>query len=211
MIIDLHLHQMKHSSDSKLDMIEAIKMAKTRGLDGLCVTDHDDMGYRELAQAVALEMDFPIFVGVEIYSLDGDILCFGIDAVPEKRLSAQETIDYVNARGGVTVAAHPFRNNNRGLGNRMKELKGLGAVEAYNGRTDDFSNFRARISARELNLPLTGGSDAHTCEEVGNFATRFLSPIKTMSDLVEAIKRGAVEPVSRAQIENDEQAKKQVV
>ncbi len=200
MIIDFHLHQNLHSSDSRLDLVQAIELAKSRGLSGICVTDHDDMGYTAFAEKISQQTGFKIFVGVEIYTLDGDLLCFGIDHLPEKRMSAQDTIDFVNARGGVTIAAHPYRNNNRGLGDKMKEVVGLGAIEAYNGRTDAFSNFKAGMTARALNLPLTGGSDAHTNEEVGNFATRVLHDVETMSDLVYAIKNGLVEPVRKEDI-----------
>ncbi len=99
-----------------------------------------------MADVISNETDFPVYVGVEIYTLDGDLLCFGIDEMPENRMSAQETIDYVNSKGGgVTVAAHPYRHNNRGLGGDViAEVKGLGAVEAFNGRTDSLSNLRAK-------------------------------------------------------------------
>lgn len=203
MIIDMHIHQRLNSSDSKLDLFEAINVAKNRGLDAICITDHDDLGLRPMAKTISKETGFPVFVGVEIYTLDGDLLCFGIDEMPKERLSAQETIDFVNERGGVTIAAHPYRHNNRGLGDHIARVRGLGAVEAFNGRTDTLSNLKARSIARDLNLPQSGGSDSHTDMEVGNFATAFTVPVKTEEDLVLAIKQGHIEPVSLMGLEMD--------
>jgi len=203
MIIDMHIHQKLNSSDSKLDLFDAIDRAKQRGLDAICITDHDDLGLRPMANTISRETGFPVFVGVEIYTLDGDLLCFGIDEMPEKRLSAQETIDYVNQRGGVTIAAHPYRHNNRGLGDHLARVKGLGAVEAFNGRTDAVSNLKARNIALDLNLPQSGGSDSHTDAEVGNFATEFTVPVRTEADMVSAIKQGHIRPVSLMGLEMD--------
>jgi len=196
MIIDMHLHQRLNSSDSQLELFEAIEIAKSRGLDGICITDHDDLGLRSMAETISIETGFKVFVGVEIYTLDGDLLCFGIDKLPEERMSAQATIDYVNAKGGITIAAHPYRHNNRGLGDTIADVKGLGAIEAYNGRTDDFSNLKALKLAEMLNMPITGGSDSHTDFEVGSFATEFTVPVQNEIELISAIRNGFVEPVT---------------
>ncbi len=196
MIIDMHIHQRLNSSDSQLELFEAIRVAKARGLDGICITDHDDLGLRSMAETISKETDFMIIVGVEIYTLDGDLLCFGIDEMPNERMSAQETINFVNARGGITVAAHPYRHNNRGLGDVIKTVHGLGAIEVFNGRTDDFSNMKALKLAEQLNLPMTGGSDSHTDFEIGNFATYFNTPVKNELEFISALRMGNIEPVS---------------
>jgi len=196
MIIDMHIHQKLNSSDSQLDLFNAIDIAKQRGLDGICITDHDDLGLRTMAETVSKETGFKVFVGVEIYTLDGDLLCFGIDEMPPERLSAQETIDFVNARGGTTIAAHPYRMNNRGLGDVIADVKGLGAVEAFNGRTDEFSNLKALKLAQGVRLPICGGSDSHTDMEVGNFATKFHHVINSETDMIRAIQNGMMEPIS---------------
>lgn len=55
-------------------------------------------------------------------------------------MTAQEFIDYVNEQGGTCTAAHPFRTNNRGLENKLNIVKGLTAIEGYNGSTRDIHN-----------------------------------------------------------------------
>ena len=54
-------------------------------------------------------------MGIEFYSLQGDIIAYGIDDYPRERISAQAFIDLVREQGGVCYSAHPFRNNRRGM------------------------------------------------------------------------------------------------
>lgn len=190
MIFDLHIHEKKNSSDSQLDIYRAIEVAKAKRIDGICITDHDSLGLKNEVYDIIQETDFKVIVGVEIFSLDGDLLCFGIDSLPEKRMSAQKTIEFVKSRGGVCIAAHPFRDNGRGLGFKIRELEGLDAIEVLNGRTKKMGNKLAIELAEELEIPMIAGSDAHTDDEVGNFVTHFDVPIETEQDLVEAIQNG---------------------
>lgn len=205
MLLDLHIHQNRHSADSKLDIVNAVKDAKSLNLDGICITDHDSLGLRPFAEELTKTEDILVIVGVEIYTLDGDILCYGIDELPEKRLSAQETIDFVHARGGVCIAAHPYRKNKRGLAGKMFEVKGLDAIESYNGRTLDRNNTMAFESAEILGLPSVGGSDAHTIGEIGNFCTYFEHSIESEEDFIRAIKSRDFKPVTLRNRKIDEQ------
>ncbi|MEG0109144.1 MAG: PHP domain-containing protein, partial [Lachnospiraceae bacterium] len=107
MFIDLHMHEMTYSEDSFLKLEEIVIVAKARGLQGICITDHDSMGLKEYAKEYSKQVDFPIFVGIEYYSLQGDILAFGIDDFPKERLNAQEFITLVKEQGGVCFSAHP--------------------------------------------------------------------------------------------------------
>ena len=85
MLVDMHLHESTCSSDSKMTLEEIIATARERGLDAVCITDHDSMGLKETAEQYSRETGFPIFVGVEYFSLWGDITAFGIDRFPDKR------------------------------------------------------------------------------------------------------------------------------
>ena len=105
MLVDMHLHESTCSSDSKMTLEEIIATARERGLDAVCITDHDSMGLKETAEQYSRETGFPIFVGVEYFSLWGDITAFGIDRFPDKRIPAQDFVDQVNAAGGFCVAS----------------------------------------------------------------------------------------------------------
>ncbi len=52
---------------------EIVSIARQKGLDAICITDHDSMGLRERAEAYSREIGYPIFVGVEFFSRSGAI------------------------------------------------------------------------------------------------------------------------------------------
>lgn len=195
MFIDLHMHEKNYSLDSFLALEEMVEIAKKRGLDAICITDHDSMGLREYAAEYSEKTGFPIFVGIEFYSLQGDILAFGIDHYPEERVSAQEFIDYVHEQGGVVVSAHPFRHNRRGLEDNLDTLKGVDAIEILNGSTLPDATMMAVRYAKKYGFAITGGSDCHYPDKVGICATYFPNDIKTMDDLVNAIRNKECQPV----------------
>ena len=77
MLVDMHLHECTYSSDSKISLEEIVTIARSRGLDAVCITDHDSMGLREYAAEYSDRTGFPIFVGIEFFSLQGDITARG--------------------------------------------------------------------------------------------------------------------------------------
>lgn len=194
MFIDLHIHEKRFSKDSFISLEEIVEIAKAKGLDGICITDHESMGLREYAAEYSAKTGFPIFVGIEYYSLQGDILAFGIDSFPEERVSAQEFIDCVHAQGGVVISAHPFRHNRRGLEQNLDTLKGVDAIEILNGSTLPDATMVAVQYARKYGFAVTGGSDCHYTYKVGASATYFEDDIRTMDDLVAAIKNKRCKP-----------------
>lgn len=195
MLMDLHIHEKTHSSDSLLDLKEIVREAKKKGLDGIGITDHDSMGLYKAAEQISREMNFPIFVGVEVLTYEGDLLLYGVDRIPDRRMHAQELIDWTEKRGGITIAAHPYRKNGRALGDKLFELKGLTGIEVLNGNTPMSLNNLAVDTALALNLPLLGSSDAHHTERVGRYATRFSREIRSIQDLVQEIRAGNTTPV----------------
>ena len=194
-LIDLHIHEKQFSKDSFLALEEIVEIAKEKGLDAICITDHDSMGLREYAAEYTKKTGFPIFVGIEYYSLQGDILAFGIDSYPEGRVSAQEFIDYVHEQGGVVISAHPFRHNRRGLEDNLATLKGVDAIEILNGSTMPDATMMAVQYAKKYGFATTGGSDCHYPHKVGSCATYFEDTIHTMDELVDAIKNHRCKPV----------------
>ncbi len=198
MIIDTHLHENKYSSDSHIDFKKAIDTAKLIGLDGICVTNHDnnhilnDIGESTVINGVL------VIVGAEILTRQGDILVFGAKDLPEEKLDARDLLSLVKKQGGVAIAAHPYRNNNRGLEDNLYELADLlDGVESFNGSTYSYHNLRAFSVATELGLPSFGAGDSHVLEKIGSYATRFNSSIRDHKDFIEAIKSKDLHPVMR--------------
>ena len=180
----MHLHECTCSLDSHISLEQIVTIAREKGLDAVCITDHDSMGLREYAAEYARKTGFPIFVGVEYYSLQGDITAWGIDDFPRERIDAQLFIDQVNAAGGFCVSCHPFRNNKRGLEENLRWVRGLHGVEVLNGSADMEANRTALRFCRELGLQAIGASDAHTTEQIGKYVTWLPEKVTTLEDFV---------------------------
>lgn len=187
MLVDMHLHEKIFSLDSFITVEQMVEVAKARGLDAICITDHDSMGFRDLVEEYSKRLQFPIFVGIEYYSLWGDILAWGIDKYPDYRGEAQMFIDLVNRQNGFCLSCHPFRNNNRGLEDNLRRVKGLHGAEVLNGSTDMEANRTALRYARELGLKTTGGSDAHVVKQIAKYVTWLPEKVVTLEDFVQQL------------------------
>ncbi|MBU3875576.1 PHP domain-containing protein [Faecalicatena sp. AGMB00832] len=188
MLIDMHMHEMRYSGDSFLKLEQMVELAKRRGLNGICITDHDSMGLKEYAKEYSEKTGFPIFVGIEYFSLQGDIVAFGIEDFPKERIPAQDFISYVQSQGGMCFSAHPFRNNNRGLEEKLCDMQGLHGVEVLNGSTLFEANKKAADYARKLHLAMLGSSDCHVPEKLGIYATYFQKEINSVGELIQAVR-----------------------
>lgn len=194
MLVDLHVHECTFSKDSKMSLKEIVEDAKIKGLDGICITDHDDLGIRETAEKYSEEVNFPIFVGVEYLTTQGDILAFGLEKLPERHLNAQEFIDYVKSYDGVCFSAHPFRNNNRGLEENLNLVKGLDGIEALNGSTTLEANRKALEYCRMLDIQPIGASDSHHLGALGKYATKLPKWANNLQEFIDVIRLGKCKP-----------------
>ena len=194
MLIDMHMHEGRFSKDSFLKLEDMVVLARQRGLDAICITDHDSMGLWDFAHEYSEKVDFPIFVGVEYYSLDGDLVTYGIREFPKERIPAQEFVDYVVRQGGACFAAHPFRNNNRGLEEKILTVQGLAGAEVLNGSTSPAANLLAARCVQKRGLSAVGSSDCHVPEKLGRFATYIGDKITCEEDIVKALKNGHTLP-----------------
>ena len=194
MFIDTHMHEMTYSKDSFLKLDEMVAIAKKKGLDAICITDHDSMGLKDYAAEYTKRTGYPVFVGIEFFSLQGDIVAFGIEDYPKERIPAQDFIDLVKAQGGVCFAAHPFRNNNRGLEENLRYVKGLDGLEVLNGSTLPDACLKAARYAQELGLFTLGSSDCHVPGKVGVCATYFPEEVQTMEEFLTVFKKGRMRP-----------------
>ena len=168
MLVDMHLHECTYSTDSFLHLEEIVSIARQKGLDAICITDHDSMGLRERAEAYSREIGYPIFVGVEFFSLWGDITAWGIDGIPDHRIDAQDFIDLVREKDGFCVSCHPFRSNNRGLREHLRDVHGLDGVEVLNGSTPLEENRTALRFCRELGLKAVNCEDKIGYGQIGD-------------------------------------------
>ena len=196
MIIDTHVHENKYSFDSFIDLKEGVDQAKQIGLDGICITNHENNFLRnELGDSIKMN-GVLVIVGAEVLTHQGDILVFGLKDIPKEKIHAEELLRMVKRDKGVAIAAHPFRNNNRGLENHLHEVADLlDGVESFNGSTYSYHNLYAYATATQLGLPSFGASDAHVVDRIGKYATKFHDTIRDDKDFIEAVKSKNLHPV----------------
>lgn len=165
--IDLHMHTCV-SKDGALRPADVISIARRRGLDRICITDHNSIDGALAAQAI--DPDF-VIVGEEILTEHGEILAFFVKERVPPRLSHQETLDRLEAQGAVISVSHPFdRHRNQPWTEALLEavVPRLDAIEGFNARSIHSSdNDKAKAFALAHQLPITAGSDAHTGMEIG--------------------------------------------
>lgn len=90
-------------------------------------------------------------------------------------------------KDGFCVSCHPFRSNNRGLREHLRDVHGLDGVEVLNGSTPLEENRTALRFCRELGLKAIGVSDAHVPEQVGKYVTWLPETVTTLPDFVTAL------------------------
>ncbi len=203
MLIDLHCHT-KYSHDNTLDPASFVRLAKARGLDAVCVTEHNSVEASAPVVALGREEGLLVLQGVEVTTDVGHMLCFGFVDDGWQRLrrghftNARALSELAADEGAVLVPAHPFRHwSNSGAGDELYRMEYITAVEVLNGLNSPVDNEQARQAATTLKLQGTGGSDSHDDDEVARLATEFPHPIQTLADLVSALRQDAYHPVAR--------------
>lgn len=188
MLIDLHCHTRPLSACSALGLDELVLLSRERGLDGVCLTEHDrawDPG--QLGEARA-RLGFPIFSAVELTTDMGHVLAFGLPGPSAFSASAAEVFAAAEAAGGLLFLAHPARDGLLRVTHETVEY--FASVEAANGSDTRLQNIAAAGLAHGFRLPGIGGSDAHTAAEAARAATRFEAEVATGEELLIALKSG---------------------
>ncbi len=196
MLIDTHLHEKKFSADSFISLEEIVRKARELGLDGICITDHESSAIRTEAAALSQNTGFLIITGAEVLTLEGDMTVFGLHRLPEKMVHARELIRMTEAAGGVAICSHPYRQNNRGMGDFIRELPVVRGIEAFNASTPKHHNLQAYDLSLEMNVAALGASDAHVIEQVGKFATLMPDWVKDETSFIQAVKKGLTLPAA---------------
>jgi len=187
MKLDLHIHS-TYSRDGTASPKEIVLKCKELGLDGLAITDHNAIqGSMDAVKLAELE-GLLVVRGVEISTINGHVLAYGISELIPKGLSIHETIDKIHESGGVAVAAHPVRFPS-GIGLELASYSKFDAIEVLNGGNSRRSNLRAARLAESLRRPVTAGSDAHSVEEIGKSYVVLEGP-QTEKDVLDALRSG---------------------
>ncbi|MDM8549992.1 PHP domain-containing protein [Desulfobacterales bacterium HSG2] len=205
MLFDIHVHT-TISSCSQLKIDAILKHAKNRGLDGVCITDHQTMEIRRYLSEGIQGNGLCVLFGMEYSTPDGDFLLFGpFEDIPPD-LNAVQMFEVVARRGGAAIAAHPFRTK-RPVREYVIREGFCHVVESFNGRNTDAENLRVDSWRQKYVFAESGGSDAHTLEELGRVRTGFAIPVRSRADIVFALRNGLCYPDSSDKISAEQPPK----
>lgn len=186
MKLDLHIHS-SYSLDGSDNPKEIIKHARKIGLDGIAITDHNEIkGSLEAIKYGKTLNDFVVVPGIEVSSLDGHLIGLGMTESVEKGLPTKETIELITDQGGIVIASHPYRFWS-GLGDEIVKSNDFTAVEVMNARSLRKDNRRALKLANELALGRTGGSDCHSLDQIGKAYTELEISNYDIDDIIQEI------------------------
>ena len=165
MRFDLHIHS-NYSPDSGLSVDDILRKAVKKGLDGIAICDHDTLTGSFHAQKRVYELNLPLLIlpAVEVSTNRGHLIVLGVRENIPSGLDPEETIKIAKQKGGVVIAAHPFKKRSIG------DVDGLDvdAVETFNSRCIFGENKKAEKMAMELRIPQVGGSDSHMLATIGS-------------------------------------------
>ena len=172
MILDLHNHT-SWSFDCSTDPLKVVRTARARGLDAIAITDHNEIGGAREAERAAAG-DILVIVGEEIDTSAGDVIGLFL----KEKIDAEDPLEAIRAihdQGGVAVLPHPFAKS-AAVDDRVG--RALDACEGFNARHSRVASVEGgpgeeRIArfARQFDLSLTAGSDAHFAREIGRART----------------------------------------
>ena len=185
--VNLHIHST--CSDGVLEPKEIIEKAKSKGLKYFSITDHNTLNaYDEIepVEGLITGVEFDCWQKTTLLH----ILGYGVDTKNEElkalcakdkagttsdlvrffsRRKPTDVIKAIKNAGGVAFLAHPACCWDINLKKMVKELAkmGLDGLELYypykrhRGIIKFYTKKQVANIAKELNLPVTGGTDAH--------------------------------------------------
>ena len=168
---DFHMHTI-YSFDCVTPPDALALKAQSVGLGLIAVTDHNSI---EGGRAVKEFASFPVIVGEEVMSTEGEITGLFLEEEVPPRLTPLETVKRIKEQGALVSIPHPFTGMGRSSMSRVaieEVLPYVDIMERFNARTMSLQlNAEAEEFARQRGIAATAVSDAHTLGELGRTYT----------------------------------------
>lgn len=196
---DTHLHTTASDAvNTPEEVVDYVEHHTDLSIIG--VTDHDQIKGGIAAQEYALKKNYrvQVIVGEEVSTLKGHLIGLFMKKRIRRYTSLIDTIKSIHGQGGIVVVPHPLSWLTTSVGEQAFKtvidhkdpLVYFDAVELLNpaiaGKITDGK--AAKINKEFWKLPVTGGSDSHSFEGVGDAYTLFKG--KTVEDFRTSIKEG---------------------
>ena len=215
MYLDMHSHSVS-SDDSRATVeqyVKWIQVLRKRGhtVDGIVLTEHRKFDFDKDYSGLAAQYNLLVLKGSELDTRYGHFLVYGVSPELTKEMDfsdvgmdARALMQAARQHDAIALPAHPGRF---GIGLTDYIAKGeafddVEIVERLNGGSRPGENERADELCENYNLLGIGGSDAHLTSHIATCMTDFKAPIKTESDLVDALLGKEFQPVWLGNIVN---------
>jgi hypothetical protein len=193
-LLDLHNHS-DRSYDASNTLGDYERAHAAGRFHVLAITDHNRI---DGALDFAGRASFPVVVGMEIDTSQGELIGLFLTEPVPARLGVLETAEAIRAQGGLVYLQHPFypliRKPLTATVRESLAAAGLiDVVEVRNGGpfTGPFDR-RARGFALAKDLAAAGASDAHEPPDIGRVVTAVPPGPLTAAALPERLRQGIV-------------------
>lgn len=208
---DLHIHTRRYSGCSFIQYEEIIEQAVSARLNGIALTEHGmrwpDAEFNNLRDEAAAR-GIVLINGQEIHAKDargrseGEYLIFGMKRSLTETTTASDLVQTVHDEGGIIIAAHPYklsrggRSHYYGAADLIYKLA-LDGIELCHPDHHEQAMKKVQRAMAELNLPGTGGSDAHKILNIGSCVTVFENPVLNEEDFLREVRAGRLRAEKR--------------
>ena len=198
LLFDLHVHSTA-SNDGCSTLAELIDAAKSKGLDGAAITDHDVPMDPKKASEMTKQTGFLVIPGIEITTDSGHLLVLDPRRPFHKAIQLMEVLEVALIDGSAVIIPHPTDPMSHGIGTALTEKAARHRIplETMNASTMRRYNSSAASLADRLSLPKTGGSDAHLAKAVGDAYTSIDADDRSLPSVLKAIREGKTSPCGR--------------
>ena len=213
LILDMHIHTKKHSSDSMLDPNELLTEIPQMPVNGINICEHDKVWNKhEIEEYKSNTPNFFCSFGIEVATDYGHVVALGLTEYLSGIHKLEKLKEEVDNIGGFIFVAHPFRYvfdkvtaMRQGAtkfemtpkeASEMDVFKLVHGIEIANGGNTPQENKFAYDVSKYLNLTILGGSDAHSLSGLGYYATRINSQVNSQSELIDALLAGDTDVMS---------------
>lgn len=165
--VDFHIHT-HNSYDSRMKPEKILSVAGERGLNAVCISDHDTIKGGLECAALGKNRNIDVIVSSEIKTDCGDITGLFLKEEIHHR-NFNDVVTAIKNQGGKVLLVHPY------VQHKLSEINfdAIDMIEVFNARTSKALNKKALELAKLHNKQMVSGSDAHVYAEIANAYTCF--------------------------------------
>ncbi|MCK5061227.1 PHP domain-containing protein [Candidatus Parcubacteria bacterium] len=214
--VDMHVHSEYSNTDCRMKVEKIISIAKKLGI-GIAITDHNQIGGAIKGAQIAKKEKVLFIPGVEVHTANGTHVVFyfwevkelikfyKIIILPNKvgdpferiRLTFSELLDCKRQFNCLVSLPHPFVKAFVGLRTvREKNFWGkVDLIEGINSFIRRKANEKAMMVAKEKQITMIAGTDAHFSFEIGRSLTIVRG--KNIYDFMKSLQNNKTEVIGK--------------